>query len=428
VLDRAVPPPQESAMIAPPRLIALDVLRGVAVMGILLMNIASFGLPQAAYLNPAAYGGATGADLAAWTFGFVLIDGKMRALFSLLFGAGMVLVIERAEAAGQNGMIVHLRRMVTLLAIGVVHAYLIWAGDILILYAIVGTFALAQVGRSNRGLLAIASLLLVVQWLLLWSLVGGLGTIRDAGLAPGASVAAVQAWRSIADQLGIPSLMAIGRELATFQGDYAGIFSERLRHASAPLLQLVDAGAETLALMLLGMAAIRSGFLSGRWSASAYARTAAITYATGLPLLALLAANTIRSGFDEVVTVQAATLYAAPLRVVVMIGHVALLLYWVKRAPDSWLAGRVAAVGRTALSNYLSTSIVMTAIFYGYGLGWFGQLSRAQLYGMVPVAWVAMLAWSKPWLDRYRHGPFEWLWRSMARGRMQQMQKAQNQY
>jgi uncharacterized protein len=415
-------------MIAPPRLIALDVLRGVAVMGILLMNIAGFGLPQAAYLNPAAYGGATGADLAAWTFGFVLVDGKMRALFSLLFGAGMVLVIERADAAGQNGTIVHLRRMATLLAIGTVHAYLIWSGDILILYAIVGTFALPHIARSNRSLLAIASLLLVAQWLLLWSLVGGLAAVRDAALAPDASAAAVQAWRSIADQVGLPSLMAIGRELATFQGGYAGIFNERLRHASTPLLQLVDAGAETLALMLFGMVGVRSGFLTGRWSASAYARTATITYGTGLPLLGLLAADTIGSGFDEVVTVQAATLYAAPLRIVVMIGHVALLLYWVRRAPDGLLAGRIAAVGRAAFSNYLATSIVMTTIFYGYGLGWFGQLSRAELYAMVPLAWVAMLAWSKPWLDRYRFGPFEWLWRSLARGGVQPMRKAEDIY
>jgi uncharacterized protein len=411
-------------MIAPPRLIALDVLRGVAVMGILLMNIAGFALPQAAYLNPAAYGGATGADLVAWTFGFVLIDGKMRALFSLLFGAGMVLVIERAEAAGQNGTIVHLRRMATLLAIGAVHAYLIWSGDILILYGIVGTFALVHVRRSNRGLITIASLLLLAQWVLLWSLVGGLGTVRDAALAPGASAAAVQAWRSIADQVGIPSLMAIGRELAAFQGDYAGILNERLRHASAPLLQLVDAGAETLALMLLGMAGVRSGFLTGRWSSSAYSRVAAIAYAAGLPLLGFLAANTIRSGFDEVVTVQAATLYAAPLRIVVMIGHVALLLSWVKRAPGGWLVGRIAAAGRAAFSNYLATSIVMTTIFYGYGLGWFGQFSRAQLYAMVPLAWAAMLAWSKPWLDRYRFGPFEWLWRSIARGHLQPMRNS----
>jgi uncharacterized protein len=121
--------------------------------------------------------------------------------------------------------------------------------------------------------------------------------------------------------------------------------------------------------------------------------------------------------------VQAAILYAAPVRIVVMIGHASLLIWWVKRSPSGWLTLRIGAVGRAAFSNYLTTSIVMTTIFYGYGMGIFGQLSRSQLYAIVPLAWIAMLAWSQPWLDRYRFGPFEWLWRSLARGRRQPMRQ-----
>lgn len=406
-------------MPAPSRLIALDVLRGVAVMGILLMNVAGFGLPQAAYLNPAAYGGSTGADLAVWAIGFVLIDGKMRALFSLLFGAGMVLVIERADAAGQDGATVHLRRMAALLAVGAAHAYLIWSGDILIPYALVGTLALAHVRRSSRELVVIALFLLVAQWLFLWSLVGGLGTLREAAAAADPTEGAVQAWRGVADQIGIPSPAAISRELATFRGDYAGILRDRLGHAATPFLQLIDVGAETLALMLLGAAGLRSGFLTGGWAAATYWRIVIAAYGIGLPALALIAAGTIRSGFDEVVTVQAATLYAAPFRVAVMLGHAALLLLWIRLSPTFRLVTRIAAVGRAAFSNYLATSIVMTTLFYGYGLGLFGHLSRAQLYLIVPPVWIAMLAWSKPWLARYRFGPFEWLWRSIARWQLQ---------
>jgi uncharacterized protein len=410
-------------MPAPSRLIALDVLRGVAVMGILLMNIVGFGLPQAAYLNPAAFGGSSGADLAVWVIGFVLVDGKMRALFSLLFGASMALMIDRAEAAGQDGSIVHLRRMATLLAIGAVHAYLIWSGDILIPYAVVGTLALAHIRRDARELVAIAMVLLLAQWLLLGSLLGGFGTLRDAAAVPGAPHAVVRAWRDIADQIGIPSPAATARELATFRGSYAIILAERLRHAATPFLQLIDIGAETLALMLLGAAGLRTGFLAGTWPAATYRRVMLGAYGLALPALALIAMATIRSGFDEVLTVHAATLYAAPFRILVMIGHVALLLLWLRRSPGSRLIGRVAAVGRSAFTNYLATSIVMTTLFYGYGWGLFGQLSRAQLYALVPVAWVAMLAWSRPWLNRYRYGPFEWLWRSMARARLQPMRR-----
>lgn len=410
-------------MPAPSRLIALDVLRGVAVMGILLMNIVGFGLPQAAYLNPAAYGGSTGADLAAWAIGFVLVDGKMRALFSLLFGASMALVIDRAEGAGRDGSVVHLRRMAVLLAIGAVHAYLIWSGDILIPYAIVGTLALAHIRRDSRELVMIAMVLLLAQWLLLWSLVGGLGTLRDAATAPGAPESTVRAWRAIADQIGVPSAAATARELATFQGSYATILRERLHHAAAPLLQLIDVGAETLALMLLGAAGLRTGFLSGTWRASAYRRVMLVAYGLALPPLALVAGATIRSGFDEVLTVHAATLYAAPFRILTMVGHAALLLLWLRTSPGGRLLARVAAVGRCAFSNYLATSIVMTTLFYGYGWGLFGQLSRAQLYALVPLAWLAMLAWSGPWLKLYHYGPFEWVWRSIARARLQPMRR-----
>jgi uncharacterized protein len=407
-------------MAEPPRLIALDALRGIAVMGILLMNIVGFALPQAAYLNPAAYGGADSANLAVWAVSFVLVDGKMRALFSLLFGASMLLVIDRAEQAGRNGGAVHLRRMGALFVIGLVHAYLIWAGDILVPYAIVGTLAYAYVERSTRQQVALALILLVGQWLLLWSLLSGLAATRAAAGAPDASAAAITAWRGIADQIGIPSAEAIARSLTTWRGGYGTIFHERVAQEWAtPFLQLIEVGPETLGLMLLGMAGLRSGFLTGGWSRSAYRRIAATAYLVGLPALALIASATIRSGFDEVVTVRAAELYAAPFRPLVMIGHVSVAMLWLRGAQDSRALARIAAVGRTAFSNYLGTSLVMTSLFYGYGLGLFGRLDRAELYLLVPPAWLAMLLWSKPWLDRFLYGPLEWLWRSLAMGKAQ---------
>ena len=118
------------------RIAPLDGLRGAAVMGILLMNIAAFALPQAAYVNPLADRGAGAADLAVWAIMFALVDGKMRAIFSILFGAGIVLVLRKAEEAGQDGASIHFRRMGALLAIGVLHFFLIWWGDILVLYEI----------------------------------------------------------------------------------------------------------------------------------------------------------------------------------------------------------------------------------------------------------------------------------------------------
>jgi len=411
-------------MTEPPRLIALDVLRGIAVMGILLMNMAGFALPQAAYLNPAAYGGADGANLAVWAVSFVLVDGKMRALFSLLFGASMLLVIDRAEQAGRHGVPVHLRRMGWLFAIGLVHAYLIWSGDILVPYAIVGTLACAHVGRSTRHQVALALILLVGQWLLLWSLLSALAATHEAAVAADATLAAIQKWRGIADQIGIPGPTALAHALGTYRGSYPAILHDRVgQNWATPFLQLIDIGPETLALMLLGMAGLESGFLTGAWDRATYRRVAAGAYLVGLPALTFIALATIRSGFDEVATLRNAQLYAAPFRPIVMIGHVSLALLWLGGAGSSWLIERVAAVGRAAFSNYLGTSLIMTTIFYGYGLGLFGRLDRAELYLFVPPAWVAMLLWSKSWLDRFHYGPLEWLWRSLSRGARQPTQR-----
>jgi uncharacterized protein len=406
-----------------PRLIALDALRGIAVMGILLMNVTGFAMPPAAYLNPGAYGGAQGADLAVWAVGFVLVDGKMRALFSMLFGASMLLVIDRAEQAGRDGASVHFRRMGWLFAIGLVHAYLVWAGDILVPYAIVGAIAYAYVERTARQQVMLALVLFVGQWLLLASLVSGLAATRDAAMAAHATAEATQAWRGIADQIGHPSAQAIGRVLGIYRGGYTGIVQDRLGNWATPFLQLIDIGPETLALMLLGMAGLRSDFLTGGWSRTAYVRVVLTCYLIALPALSFIAYGTIRSGFDEIATLRAADLYAAPFRPLVMLGHVSLATLWLSRDGASRSVARVAAVGRAAFSNYLGTSLVMTTIFYGYGLGWYGTMDRAELYLLVPPMWIAMLLWSKPWLDRYRFGPLEWLWRSLANGAPQPMRR-----
>jgi len=408
-----------------PRLIALDALRGFAVMGILLMNIMGFAMPGAAYLNPAAYGGTGPADLAAWGLCFVLVDGKFRALFSFLFGASMLLVVDRAEAAGDDGATIHFQRMAVLLGLGLVHAFLIWNGDILVLYAGIGAFAFAFVQRSVRALVAIGIALLAAQMLLLSRFLGDFAALRDAAAAPGASAAILSAWRGLNDQVGIPSAAAIRDSLAIHHGGYATILGDRLDEGVAtPFLQYLDAGVETLGLMLLGMAALRSGFLAGAWRRGAYARIAAACYLAGVPALAWMAIGVARTGFDPVAAVRASELFAAPFRPILMIGHASLLLLWLTGKPHGILAQRLAAVGRAALSNYVGTSIVMTTLFYGYGGGLFGRLGRAELYGVVPIAWLFMLAWSKPWLDRYRYGPLEWLWRSLARGEAQPMRRA----
>src|SRR5262245_20430239 len=160
------------------RIATLDIVRGVAVMGILAMNIVAFGMPMAAYMNPVAYGSEGAIDFASYAFNFVLIDGKMRGLFSFLFGASMLLVIQQAEAKGGNPASVHFRRQLWLLLFGAIHFYFIWFGDILFGYAMIGMVAWFFRGKSTRTLIVIGIGLVLVQFAMMASMAM---SVRDLG-------------------------------------------------------------------------------------------------------------------------------------------------------------------------------------------------------------------------------------------------------
>lgn len=403
-MPEAAPPADDSP--PPARLAALDTVRGVAVLGILLLNILSFGLPQAAYLNPRAWGGWHGADLAAWAVNFVLFDGRMRGLFSFLFGASMLLVIERAEAKGENAASVHYRRMGWLLVFGLAHLWLIWEGDILAHYAMIGMLAYALRELPTEKLLALGVALIAAT------------TLLFAGFP-----IAVQEGRdlpALVQIMGVPPAAEIVRELALHRGGYAGILQARLaEHGLSPLTLLWVYGPETLAYMLFGMAGLRSGMLRGAWPRARYRRWLLICWGITLPAYAALALWIVHAQFSLSAMAWAGWMLPVPLRPAMIAGWACLILLLAK--PGGALTTRLAAAGRMAFTNYLATSLTCTALFYGYGLGWFGELSRWQLYLVVAALWTAMLLWSKPWLARFRFGPFEWLWRSLARGRLQKL-------
>lgn len=400
------------------RLLTLDALRGFAVMGILAMNIVAFAMPEMATLSPRAYGGETAADIAAWALGFVLFDGKMRGLFSILFGASMVLIADRAEAAGRNAAAVHYRRMMWLALFGLGHYFLIWWGDILFLYAVVGCIAFTFRAWEPRRLLRWAAALFAIG-VLLHSLFFGTQLIA-AGASPESPMAA--AGEAIRSQYAAIDKQ-VAHELALYRGSYPQILAERLDRASTPFVMLLMSLLETLPLMMIGMALLRCGFLSGAWEPARYRRVALGWLVPGLLLTLLVAWVQWRSGFDYIVAINAFLAWAGPGRLMMTIAYAALLILLIQRASARpWMA-RVAAAGRAAFSNYLGTSIVMTTIFYGYGLGLFGAVGRWPLYLFCLGLWGAMLLWSKPWLDRYRYGPLEWLWRSLARGGLQPMRK-----
>jgi uncharacterized protein len=406
----------------PPRIATLDIVRGVAVMGILAMNIVAFAMPFQAYMNPVAFGSPGTADFVSWVFSFIFIDGKMRGLFSFLFGASMLLVIEKAAAKGEPAASVHYRRMFWLLLFGLIHLYLIWFGDILVGYALVGMIAWFFHRLSTKALIRWGVALLVVQLLIFAGLAASSFFLRESASAPGAPAEVVKQWQDLNGQFGILTGQPLAEELATYRGGYGGIVADRLEEqAFAPLKGLFMFGWETLAYFLFGMVALRNGFLRGSWSRAAYRKAALVGFGIGIPAYALLAWIVTRDGFSVPMVFAVVMAGTVPFRPLMVMATAALIIILARSGGA--IVERIAAAGRAAFTNYLGTSIIMTTLFYGYGAGLFGSLGRAELWLAVAAMWAVMLLWSKPWLERYQYGPLEWLWRSLSHWSPQPMRR-----
>lgn len=401
------------------RIATLDAVRGFAVLGILAMNIVSFGLPGYAYVDPNYAGGAEGANWWAWALAYVFADGKLRGLFTMMFGASTVLIAERAATAGESPARVHFARMFWLFVIGMIHAYLIWYGDILVLYSVCGAVAYGAWRWRPRTLLWVGVALLAFR--LISGGVDAIGATRyeAAAAAPGASAATVAGWRDFRDGLAPPPESA-----AELTRTYRAGWLEGLpgRAGMALFIQTqIETGyiPDTIALILIGMALFRLGFFSGEWSPRAYARVLVAGIAI-LPLYVPLIAWIDATHFSPITLLWTEAIQLTLLRPLLSLAFASAVILAVRARP----LPRLSAAGRMAFSNYLGTSIVCTLIFNGYGPDLFGRLERWQLYPVMLAVWVLILLWSKPWLHRFRYGPFEWLWRSLARGHLQSFRKA----
>jgi uncharacterized protein len=404
------------------RIVTLDIVRGVAVMGILAMNIVAFAMPFQAYMNPAAFGSESMADYASWAFNFVLIDGKMRGLFSFLFGASMLLVIERAAASGRSPARVHYVRMAWLLVFGLLHFYFIWFGDILAGYAQIGMIAYLFHRLSVKALVRWGVGLVVIQTLILSALAALTFYLQHAIAQPGAEADLIDQWQQLNGQFGIPTGQALAAKMSMFHGSYLPIAEHRLAKLLEPFQASLMFGWETLAYFLFGMALLKTGFFRGDWEPARYRRLVLIGYGIGIPVYAALAFILYRDGFTLPMIFACAMAATAPFRPLMVIATASLIILLTRRR-GGWLVQRIAAAGRAAFTNYLSTSILMTTLFYGYGLGLYGALSRIELWAVVVAMWALMLLWSKPWLEHFRYGPFEWLWRSLSRGRAEPLRR-----
>jgi uncharacterized protein len=390
------------------RISSVDVVRGAALLGIGLMNIIYSGLPVSAVFNPKVAGGATGLNLAAYFIESILVDNKMRGLFSMMFGASACLLIERLE---QRGAEIFTRRVLWLMLFGIVHAYLIWGGDILYNYALLGLVLPPLVRVRPRNLLIGAG----VVWLFLTgqSVVHGLQLRRTHALAETGDKAAKAEWQETLSIFN-PSSADIQQDKDMFGGSYFHLVGKRAEqvkelHSTPFYLNSLD----SFAMMLVGIAFIKSGVLSARRSVGFYWRMLAVSYAIGLPISIFAAWTSWRDGFGPELNIFVfSTEYIGVAGV--MFGHLAALVLICKYDLVSPLRERVAAVGRMAFSNYIAHSLIYGFVFYGYGFNLYDKLQRYQLYCALLGMWAFSLIWSPLWLWRFRFGPLEWGWRSLT--------------
>ena len=391
------------------RLVALDFVRGIAILGILLLNITGFAWPEIVYISPRApTAPVSTADDWTWLVLFVVADGKFRGLFSLLFGASMVLFVDRAEAAGRDGAALQRRRLGWLAGFGLLHFFLLWWGDILFLYAVCGFVALTLRDWCPRKLM-VAALTIYASGILILGGLTAIGAARWLGLpdAGGESAAAMLHRYDAAARTEIVATLA----------SWPDQVAHRIRDAwSDPLTTVAYSWFETIPLMLIGMALFKAGLFAGTWDNRRLRRWAASGIAAGLVLTLPLAWWLWREQFALPLTLFVWLGPAAIGRLASTIGYAALAVLLARRFAPSALGQHLIACGRMAFSNYIATSLVMTFIFHGWGLGWFASMGRFELMGFVLLGWALMLAWSTPWLARFRFGPLEWLWRSLTYG------------
>ncbi|WP_313213829.1 DUF418 domain-containing protein [Stenotrophomonas acidaminiphila] len=376
------------------RIATLDVLRGLALLGILMMNMEAFVGPldlSTSGIDPHWQG----VDRWADAFVYIFVQGKFFTLFSLLFGAGFSVMAQRAEVAGRDFTRFYLRRSLGLLGIGLVHALLLWSGDILVVYALL-SFLLLAFREAPRAWLPVMGVLAYLAAIGLMLLLGALML-----LVPD-EVTAAQATHAQA---------AIEAQRQAYgHGTYGQAVLQRLRDFGASLGALLVVGPQVLGMFLIGSWFARSGAIA---HPGAHQRLFTWLRRGALPLgLALMLACTwyqpwLAPGrFD----LRSAAVYggSALAGLLMCLGYLAWGVRWSHAL--RWLA----PAGRMALSNYLGQSLVCTLLFYGYGLGWFEQMGRAWQLLFAVALFTAQVALSRAWLRHFRFGPMEWLWRAIT--------------
>jgi uncharacterized protein len=417
------------------RIASLDVIRGVAVLGILLINILVLGLPLEAVSDPTVWGGAHGANLWAWILSQLLVEGTQRGLFTILFGTGIILFTERLDAAQRPGASdLFFRRYLWLIAFGLVHGFvLLWIGDVLFFYGVLALFVYGFRKAAPKTLLmiALAGFAVNAAWDFFdlhqamkthasWQ---AAVTAQESGAQLSREqTAAMDAWKQFVAERK-PDAQALQKVIEPRRHSYVEqfLFQAPIR-SGLQQLYVYRRFFDFFSMMLIGMALFKSRVVGRGTSRNVYWRMVLIGYGVGLTVKSLEVHHVMVNDFSVISQLQTRVTYDLG-RFMVTMGHLGALMLLCSVPILTGLKRRLAAVGQMALTNYVSHATICAFVFGGIGFGLFGQLERYQLYYVVAAIWLFQLIISPIWLRHFRFGPLEWLWRTLTYGKRQPMRR-----
>jgi uncharacterized protein len=408
------------------RISSLDVLRGVALLGILLMNIAGFGLVFMAYVDPTVQGGSEGANLFVWVMNNMFFEGTMRALFSMLFGVGMVLMTSRMIGRGGGIEVadIYYRRTIWLLIFGLIHGYLIlWTGDILFAYGLWGLFLFPFRNTKPKKLIIAVVVLTLIGVALQFGKYTEITKYKAQYEAaqvygeedlPKELKEGKEAWEGLSAELK-PDMEKIAEDTQSMHKGYL-----ELVMFLAPVNRMMQTTFnydynpwDVLAMMLLGIALFKMGVITAQLKTKTYLLMVLLGYGIGIPVNYYETTIILEDNFSILSFFESGLTYPFG-RIAMSFGHIGLVMIFCKLNILGFLRISLAAVGRMALTNYIMHSVICTFVFTGIGFSLFGKLQRHELYYVVLAIWIFQLIASPIWLKYFRFGPLEWLWRTLT--------------
>jgi uncharacterized protein len=420
------------------RIKSIDAIRGFALLGILMMNIPGFGMNWDFWYNILT-GPRSGYDYLTFAGVEIFFEGTMRGLFSMLFGAGMVLfMMNKKEAPGQPSVAMYYyRRLLWLVFFGLINAFVImWQGDILFYYGLFGMLLFAFRKLAPKWLLVIG--LACISFGMIrsgwnWSetrekranYLEAMAAKKEKKKLTEEQQQAITTWQQIS-KIQKPDSAAVNKNYRKMHSGYTTIFAYFIPSNAENEIQGTYNGLwDMLAMMFIGMALFGWGFFNNQLSTSTYTMWMIVGYGIGIPFGFFLFQqdlNAINHRVDYVDQWRTNPwTFLEVRRVFITLGHASMLMLLYRSKLVPWLMKALSAVGQMAFTNYLMQSIICTFFFFGYGFGKYADLRFHQIYYVVGSVWIFQMIFSVIWLQYFRFGPFEWVWRSLTYWKKQPM-------